>query len=48
MTLEEFELSCFYQRIFVHKLDTYEDFVYDGFDRYLYLSASLINDWKKE
>ena len=48
MTLGEFEASGSYQRMFVHKLDAYEDFVHDSLERHPYLSASQINDWLRE
>lgn len=48
MSLSEFEASESYKRMFVHKLDPYEDFVYRSLDAHSYLSASQIYDWLRE
>ena len=48
MTLEEFESSDAYARMYAHKLDPYESFVRDSLELHNDLSASQIYDWLRE
>jgi len=48
MTLEQFQSSTTYKRIYAHKLDPYESFVRRSLELHADLSASQINDWLRE
>lgn len=48
MTLEQFQSSTTYKRVYAHKLDPYEWFVRRSLELHADLSASQINDWLRE